>query len=104
MTTLEMKKLKNWTIKLIPDSTEGYCWQEDKRIDLGLSNPNPLRLLLHEIAHININPFGNKHTQEWFDDYLRLMRKYMPGIDISKSDKTIQEVYKLKTNIRRNTP
>lgn len=90
-----MKRLSGWTIRLKVDSTEGYCWQDDKIIDIGLSNPNPLRLLLHEIAHIGINPHGNKHTQEWFDEYNTLMMKYMPDIDISNSDKIIQKAYKL---------
>lgn len=93
-----MKKLKGWTIKL-DDSKEGYCWQKYERIDIGINNPNPLSLLLHEVAHIDINPFGNKHNQKWFDEYLRLMRKYMPGIDIDKSEKIIQKVYKLKGDI-----
>ncbi len=90
-----MKKLKGWTIRLT-DRSEGYCWRKDKRIDLGLKNENPLRLLLHEVAHIDIYPQGNKHNQEWFDEYLALMRKYMPGIDISESDKIIQKTYGLK--------
>jgi len=87
---------KEWRVRLKPDSTEGYCWQEQKIIDVGLKNENPLRLLLHEIAHINNNPHGNKHNQKWFDDFLLLMKKYMPTMDISESDKIIQKVYKLK--------
>ncbi len=93
-----MTRLKGWKIRLIPDSKEGYCWQERKIIDLGLSCPDFFGLLLHEVAHIDNNPHGNKHNQKWFDDYLALMRKYMPGIDINKSDKIIQEVYKLKVD------
>lgn len=95
-----MKRLKGWIICLKPKSSEGYCWQKQKKVDVGLNNSNPLRLLLHEIAHIGINPHGNKHTQEWFDEYLNLMRKYMPGIDISKSDKIIQKTYKLKNRTK----
>ncbi len=91
-----MIRLKGWTIRLKPDGTEGYCWQKQKIIDLGLLTDNPLRLLLHEIAHIGINPHGNKHTQEWFDEYIKLMNKYMPGIDIGEGDKIIKKVYKLK--------
>ncbi len=91
-----MKRLKGWPIRLIPDSSEGYCWKDRKIIDIGLKNDNPLRLLLHEVAHIGINPYSNKHTQKWFNEYLKLMHKYMPGIEISKSDKIIQKVYKLK--------
>ena len=92
-----MKRLNGWTIRLRPDSTEGYCWENKKIIDLGLKHPNPLCLLLHEIAHIGINSFGNKHNQKWFDEYLALMKKYMPNIAISKSDKIIQKTYKLTT-------
>ena len=91
-----MKRLKDWTVRFIPDSTEGYCWQDKKVIDIGLLNDNPLRLLLHEIAHVGISPHGNKHTQEWFDEYLTLMRRYMPGVDISESDKVIQKTYGLR--------
>jgi len=91
-----MKRLRGWTIRLKPDSTEGYCWEDKKIIDLGLSNPNPLKLLLHEIAHIGNCPHGNKHNQKWFNDLLELMNKYMPRMAISKSDKIIQKVYKLK--------
>ena len=94
-----MKRLKGWKIRLVSNSREGYCWQEQKIIDLGLLCPDFLGLLLHEVAHIGINPHGNKHNQKWFNEYLALMRKYMPGIDIDKHDKIIQEVYKLKGNI-----
>ena len=95
-----MKRLKGWNIRLRPNSTEGYCWQGQKAIDIGLENSNPLRLLLHEIAHIDNDPRGNKHNQRWFDDFLGLMRKYMPGVEISESDKIIEKVYELKRNIR----
>ncbi len=91
-----MKRLKGWAIRLKPNSSEGYCWENQKIIDLGLKNSNPLRLLLHEIAHIGNNPHGNKHNQKWFNEYLKLMCKYMPNIEISKSDKIIQKVYKLQ--------
>ena len=91
-----MIRLKDWTIRLKPNSSEGYCWQKDKIIDIGLENENPLSLLLHEIAHIDNNPHGNKHNQKWFDDYIALMKIYMPSIDISKSDRIIQECYGLK--------
>ena len=90
-----MNRLKGWTIRLVPNSSEGYCWQKQKIIDLGLEG-NPLSLLLHEVAHIGNNPHGNKHNQKWFDEYLALMQKYMPEIDIDESDKIIQRVYNLK--------
>lgn len=90
-----MKRLKDWQIRLKPDSSEGYCWQQQKIIDLGLENPNPLRLLLHEVAHIDNDPHGNKHNQNWFNEYIKLMRKYMPTVDISESDKIIKETYEL---------
>ena len=89
-----MKRLKGWKIRLIPDSSEGYCWEDSKTIDLGLEG-NPLSLLLHEVAHIGNNPPGNKHNQKWFDEYIKLMRRYMPGMGIGKSDSIIQKVYKL---------
>ncbi len=91
-----MNRLKGWSIRIKAESAEGYCWESSKTIDLGLLNSNPLRLLLHEIAHIGINPHGNKHTQKWFDEYNALMNKYMPNIDIGGSDRIIQEAYKLK--------
>lgn len=91
-----MEFLKDWTVQFISDSSEGYCWQKEKRIDIGLSNPNPLRLLLHEIAHVNNNFSNNKHNQKWFDDYKNLMKKYMPNTPMDKSDEIIKEVHKLK--------
>ncbi len=94
-----MKRLKGWTIRLNPERVEGHLWQDRKIIDLGLLNSNPLRLLLHEIAHIGIYPHGNKHNQEWFNEYIDLMKKYMPGVKISISDQIIQEIYKLKGEI-----
>ncbi len=90
-----IKKFDGWIIKLKPKSTEGYCWQKRKIIDWGLAGTNPFRLLLHEIAHIDINPPGNKHNQKWFDKYIALMKEYLPGIDISDSDKIIQKTYDL---------
>jgi len=50
-----MNELNGWTVILKNESTEGFCWQREKVIDLGLLNSNPLRLLLHEVAHIDIN-------------------------------------------------
>jgi len=91
-----MKRLKGWKIRLL-DGKAGYCWQDKNIIDLGLNNSNPLRLLLHEIAHIGIKPHGNKHNQKWFNEYIKLMRRYMPRIGIGKSDKIIQKVWKLTT-------
>ena len=92
-----MRRLKGWTIRLKPDSTEGYCWQKQKIIDLGLSSDNPLRLLLHEVAHIGVKHSDrNYHNQKWFNEFLALMQKYMPGIDISKSDKIIQKCNSLR--------
>ncbi len=88
-------KFEGWMVRLNPNSKEGYCWQDGKIIDLGLKNSNPMRLLLHEIAHIGNNPHGNKHNQKWFNKFIKLMNKYMPGIGISKGDKIIQRVYKL---------
>ena len=90
----KMKRLKGWKIRLIPNSLGGYCWEKRKIIDLGLEG-NPLSLLLHEVAHIGNNPHGNKHNQKWFNEYIKLMRKYMPRIGIGKSDKIVQKVYKL---------
>jgi len=98
-----MIRLNGWKIKLKPNGSDGYCWQKKKTIDLGLKNSNPLRLLLHEIAHIGINPFGNKHNQKWFNEYLKLMKRYMPKVEISKSDRIIQKVYKLKEHLTYST-
>ena len=90
-----MKRLNGWKINLKSNTGDGYCWKDKKIIDIGLDNENPLRLLLHETAHVGINPHGNKHTQEWFDEYNVLLKKYMPGTGISESDKIIQKTYNL---------
>lgn len=92
-----MQRLRGWTINLKPNSHEGYCWQKQKVIDLGLSTENPLRLLLHEVAHIGVKPSGgNHHNQKWFNEFIALMDKYMPGVDIGEGNKIIQRCYKLK--------
>ena len=85
-----------WTVNLISDSSEGYCWESRKRLDVGLANSNPSRLLLHEVAHIGNSLHGNKHNQEWFDTYLRLLRKHLPGVSISESDEIIVKTYELR--------
>jgi len=89
-----MKKLKGWTIKFTHGS-EGYCWQKSKTITIGIDNPNIIRLLLHEIAHIGNNPHGNKHNQKWLNDYMKLHNKYFRKTSISKSDKIIKKVWEL---------
>jgi hypothetical protein len=95
-----MKRLKGWKIRFKLNSSEGFCWWKQKVIDIGIRNDNPLRLMLHEIAHIQKNPLiGNQHNQKWFNEYLKLMNKYMPGTDISEHDKIIQKVYKLRNNL-----
>ena len=91
-----MKRLKGWQIRLRPESSEGYCWRKQKIIDLGLKTSNLLRLLLHEIAHINTESVGNQHNQKWFNEYLKFMKRYMPGVEIDESDKIIQRVFGLK--------
>jgi len=91
-----LKEYKNYNIKVNLNGKEGHCWCNEKIIEIGLLNENPLRLLLHEIAHIKTNAAKNKHNQQWFDVYKMLIAKIMPNTDISKSDNIIKKIYRLK--------
>lgn len=75
-------RCRGWTLNLVVGSKEGYCWESRKRLDIGLANCNPLRLLLHEVAHIGSFSQGNRHNQKWCDIYKMLLKKYLPGIRI----------------------
>ena len=86
---------KHWSLKFFPNK-EGYCWRGRKLLDIGVCGANPSRLLLHEVAHIKSQPFGNQHNQSWFDMYLRLLKTYLPNAPLSESDKIIVKVYGLK--------
>ena len=88
-----MKKLRGWTVRFIPNSREGFCWRSKKVIDIGIDNNNIIRLLLHEIAHVNVR---GGHTQDWLDEYLRLCRKLLRNTVLSKSDNVIIKVYGLR--------
>jgi len=74
----------DWSLRLISNSSEGYCWIKRKIIDLGLSNKCPEELLIHEIAHIDTCRFcNNKHHLEFWRRYKELMRKFLPEYKLS---------------------
>jgi hypothetical protein len=72
----------NWTIRWVPNNSEGYCWKRRKLIDLGEEVEDKKHLLLHEIAHIFTCRFcNNKHTVEFWKCYDDLRRRFLPGED-----------------------
>lgn len=76
------------------DSSEGYCWLNRKVINVGPSNSNVNRLILHEIAHIDTCLEDNcKHRIEFWNRYEKLLEEYMPGTPISEYDKIVKDMY-----------
>lgn len=72
--------IHNWSIRWIPNNSEGYCWKNRKIIDLGEDVEDKYHLLLHEIAHIFTCRFcNNKHTVEFWKLYDDLRRRFLPG-------------------------
>jgi len=70
-----------WVLNLIPNSSEGYCWRNRKRIDIGTNSKSIKSLLLHEIAHIDTCRFcNNKHFITFWRRYEDLMRRFLPSI------------------------
>ena len=71
-----------WSLNLVPHSSEGFCWKKFKRIDVGMDNRNIKRLLLHEIAHLDTCRFvNNKHHISFWERYEDLMQRFLPGVD-----------------------
>ncbi|KKL80759.1 hypothetical protein LCGC14_2001570 [marine sediment metagenome] len=56
-----MNELNGWTVILKNESTEGFCWQREKVIDLGLLNSNPFKTIF-----IKSNCFLTKFNGENF--------------------------------------
>lgn len=76
----------DWTLRIVPDSSEGYCWKGRKIIDIGEGNSNPRQLLIHEISHIGTCRFcNNKHHEFFWRRYRDLMRRFLPGEGIKQS-------------------
>jgi len=70
------------------DSSEGYCWLNSKKINIGPASKNIRCLMLHEIAHIDTClSHGNKHKKEFWQRYDMLLEKYLPGTELSESEK-----------------
>ena len=70
------------------DRVEGYCWLNKKIINIGPSAGNIKRLMIHEIAHIDTCiSENNKHKKEFWKRYVMLLEKYLPGTEISESEK-----------------
>ena len=68
----------DWTLRLVPNSTEGYCWHYNNQIDVGEKNSDPKRLILHELAHVNTCRFcNNKHDSTFWKLYKELLYKVL---------------------------
>lgn len=75
-----------WKLNLKKGSSEGFCWKHSKTVDIGLDNRNAKELMLHEIAHINTCRFCNqKHNFSFWKTFEDLMRRFLPGVEISKA-------------------
>ena len=76
------------------DSHEGYCWQHNKTINIGPATENVKLLILHEIAHIDTClGHGNKHEKEFWQQYEKLLKKYLPGVELPDYDKYHKSLY-----------
>lgn len=86
---LEDLDLQDWKLEWYKEeSPEGYCWHHNKTIKIGPASENVKLLMLHEIAHIDTClELNNKHSKEFWDKYDSLREKYLPGVDISESEK-----------------
>lgn len=74
------KRVYGWTLNWVERNSEGYCWHKKKRIDIGIETADVRQLILHEIAHIQTCRFcNNKHSWEFWREFDRLMRKFLPG-------------------------
>jgi len=72
----------NWSMRWVPNNSEGYCWKVSRVIDLGENVEDKKHLLLHEIAHIFTCRFcNNKHTVEFCKSYDDLRRRFFLGED-----------------------
>lgn len=80
--------LYDWELVLLSDSTEGYCWQMDKRIEVGMLCGNPRELLIHEVAHIGTARFCNQtHNPVFWKTFADYMRRFLPTVTISDSQR-----------------
>ena len=77
-----------WRLNLVPNSSEGYCWKSRKVIDAGMGSKNIKQLILHEASHIRTCRFcNNRHTQDFWWEFDRLMHRFLPGEPISESNR-----------------
>ncbi|MCK9435095.1 MAG: hypothetical protein M0R32_09830 [Candidatus Cloacimonetes bacterium] len=77
-----------WSLNLVPNSSEGYCWKTRKVIDAGENSKDIKQLIIHETAHIRTCRFcNNKHTLDFWMEFDRLKDKFLPGVEISESNK-----------------
>lgn len=68
-----------WKLKIVYNSSEGYCWKGRRVIDIGIDNRDCKNLLLHEISHIDTCRFcNNKHHIEFWRRYEDLIRRFLP--------------------------
>lgn len=69
-----------WKLKIVYNSSEGYCWKWKRTIDIGIDNRDCKNLLLHEISHIDTCRFcNNKHHIEFWRRYEDLIRRFLPS-------------------------
>ncbi len=68
-----------WTLRLVPNSSEGYCWIHSKTIDIGEKFKDKKELIIHEISHIDTCRFcNNRHHKKFWKRYEDLMLRFLP--------------------------
>lgn len=72
-----------WTLRL-REGHEGYCWRNQKRIDVGMNCDGDLRQgILHEIAHIDTAKYCNQsHNPQFWKRAEYLIKRFLKtGLD-----------------------
>ena len=74
---LAAEGLAGWAVDV--SHVDGYCWRNQKRLDIG--DGTSLGLILHETAHALARPrFGDQHGGMWASVFTRLVTNYcVPG-------------------------
>lgn len=79
------KRILVWRLKLVP-TTDALVVKSEREVWFGEYAENPLRLVLHEVAHIITNSPPPGHCVKWWQCYRQLLREYLPGRFPTPSD------------------
>jgi hypothetical protein len=83
----------DWKLRIVSNSSEGYCWHHNKTIDVGENARDTKQLTLHEFAHVSTNRFCNdKHSPAFWKEYEDLLRRFLPGSKLGKSELHLKQL------------